>query len=308
MITLITGVPGSGKTLHAVWLLTKIAKGRRVLVDGIRDLAIEHVEIDEPWLRQWHEKAEAHDLIVVDEAQRIYPPTTVSQKPTPDVEQLHVHRHKGVDFILITQHPQRISKTVRDLVGRHIHVRNLFGLKRAMLYEWDHCHNPSSLKDAVKRQWAYPREVFKLYTSAEVHTKKQAVVPKALFVVPIALGVLLYCSVKFFYSARDGFGVTPGMSEAEHERTGAPTQSPQPAKAERAPAAPLSSDWRIAGRYVTEGVGYVVLVAADGRMRPMSLAGFSGEGMLLTGDVDGKTVGAWTGAHAGRTEQGGGMQ
>ncbi|WP_242686114.1 zonular occludens toxin domain-containing protein [Burkholderia pseudomallei] len=181
MITLITGVPGSGKTLHAVWLLTKISKGRRVLVDGIRDLAIEHVEIDEPWLRQWHEKAEAHDLIVVDEAQRIYPPTTVSQKPTPDVEQLHVHRHKGVDFILITQHPQRISKTVRDLVGRHIHVRNLFGLKRAMLYEWDHCHNPSSLKDAVKRQWAYPREVFKLYTSAEVHTKKQAVVPKALF-------------------------------------------------------------------------------------------------------------------------------
>ncbi|KGS39090.1 zonular occludens toxin family protein [Burkholderia pseudomallei MSHR5613] len=188
----------------------------------------------------------------------------VSQKPTPDVEQLHVHRHKGVDFILITQHPQRISKTVRDLVGRHIHVRNLFGLKRAMLYEWDHCHNPSSLKDAVKRQWAYPREVFKLYTSAEVHTKKQAVVPKALFVVPIALGVLLYCSVKFFYSARDGFGVTPGMSEAEHERTDAPTQSPQPAKAERASAAPLSSDWRIAGRYVTEGVGYVVLVAADG--------------------------------------------
>ncbi|AJX33592.1 zonular occludens toxin domain-containing protein [Burkholderia oklahomensis] len=305
MITLITGVPGSGKTLHAVWLLTKIAKGRRVLVDGIRDLAIEHVEIDEAWLRQWHINAEAHDLIVIDEAQRIYPPTTVSQKPTPDVEQLHVHRHKGVDFILITQHPQRISKTVRDLVGRHIHVRNLFGLKRAMLYEWDHCHNPSSLKDAVKRQWAYPREVFKLYTSAEVHTKKQAVVPKALFVVPIALGVLIYCSVKFFFSARDGFGVTPGMSESTPEAAAAPSQE---AKVTRAPSVARSVDWRIAGRYVTDGAGYVVLVAADGRLRPVSLEGFSGAGMLLTGEIDGRTVGAWTGAQAGKTEQGGGMQ
>nr|WP_273939051.1 zonular occludens toxin domain-containing protein [Burkholderia pseudomallei] len=105
MITLITGVPGSGKTLYAVWLLKKIAKDRRVLVDGIRDLAIEHVEIDEPWLRQWHVNAQAHDLIVIDEAQRIYPPTTASQKPTPDVEQLHVHRHMPRSFLRRCRRP-----------------------------------------------------------------------------------------------------------------------------------------------------------------------------------------------------------
>ncbi|KWZ47681.1 hypothetical protein WS73_03725 [Burkholderia savannae] len=302
MITLITGVPGSGKTLHAVWLLTKIARGRRVLVDGIRDLAIEHVEIDEPWLRQWHEKAEAQDLIVIDEAQRIYPPTTVSQKPTPDVEQLHVHRHKGVDFILITQHPQRISKTVRDLVGRHIHVRNLFGLKRAMLYEWDHCHNPSSLKDAVKRQWPYPREVFRLYTSAEVHTKKQAVIPKALFVVPIALMLFIVLAVKIFYNARGGFGITPGMEASAPVAATAPS-SQSSSLHQSVGAAAQSPDWRVAGRYAIGSAGYVVLAAPDGRLRVVSGADFRGEGVRLTGDVDGKMVSGWTGARAGKTEQ-----
>ncbi|WP_323119366.1 zonular occludens toxin domain-containing protein [Burkholderia alba] len=300
MITLITGVPGSGKTLYAVWLLTKL-RGRRVLVDGIRDLAIEHVEIDEPWLRQWHENAQAQDLIVIDEVQRIYPPTTASQKPTPDVEKLHVHRHMGVDFIIITQHPQRISKTVRDLVGRHVHVRNLFGLKRAMLYEWDHCHNPSSLKDAVKTMWAYPRDVFKLYTSAEVHTKKQAVVPKALFILPIALIVLVVLAVKIYHKTREGFGVVP-----EHPVESAATPSATPAT-RRADTA-TSSEWRVAGRYAVSGAGYVVLAAADGRLRVVPSSEFRGEGVRLAGDVDGKTVSGWTGTKAGKTEQIGGVR
>ncbi|WP_053293321.1 zonular occludens toxin domain-containing protein [Burkholderia pseudomallei] len=303
MITLITGVPGSGKTLYAVWLLTKLAKGRRVLVDGIRDLAIEHVEIDEPWLRQWHVNAQAHDLIVIDEAQRIYPPTTASQKPTPDVEQLHVHRHMGVDFIIITQHPQRISKTVRDLVGRHVHVRNLFGLKRAMLYEWDHCHNPSSLKDAVKRQWPYPREVFKLYTSAEVHTKKQAVIPKALYIIPVALVVFIVLAVRIYHKAQDGFGTEPGKP-IEHVAVGG--------TAAGAGARPVdstkSTEWRVAGRYSVDGADFVVLVDAGGRLRAASLNGFSGQGVRLAGEVDGKTVAGWTGVQVGKTEQSGGVK
>ncbi|WP_063533141.1 zonular occludens toxin domain-containing protein [Burkholderia sp. MSMB1589WGS] len=301
MITLITGVPGSGKTLYAVWLLGKIAKDRRVLVDGIRDLAIEHVEIDEPWLRQWHVNAQAHDLIVVDEAQRIYPPTTASQKPTPDVEQLHVHRHMGVDFIIITQHPQRISKTVRDLVGRHVHVRNLFGLKRAVLYEWDHCHNPSSLKDAVKTQWPYPRDVFKLYTSAEVHTKKQAVIPKALFLLPIGAVLFVVLAVKVYHKAQDGFGVEP-VKHVESVAVASPAIAARPADSAK------SSEWRVAGRYSVDGASYVVLVAPDSRLRTAPLNGFSGQGVSLTGEADGKTVAGWTGVQVGKTEQIGGVK
>jgi zona occludens toxin len=306
MITLITGVPGSGKTLYAVWLLKKLlgGGGRRVLVDGIRDLALEHVEIDEPWLRMWHENAQAQDIIVIDEAQRIYPPTTASQKPTPDVEQLHVHRHKGVDFIIITQHPQRISKTVRDLVGRHVHVRNLFGLKRAMLYEWDHCHNPSSLKDAVKTSWRYPRDVFKLYTSAEVHTKKQAVVPKAMILVPIGVVIFAVLAIKIFHKSREGFGVAPGeVASVPHEAS-----APVVSAAGRGGDSSRSVEWRLAGRYARFGAAYVVLVAEDGRLRIVPSEEFRGEGVQLTGEVDGKTVSGWTGAITRKTEQGGGAR
>jgi zona occludens toxin len=306
MITLITGVPGSGKTLYAVWLLKKLhgQGGRRVLVDGIRDLALEHVEIDEPWLRSWHENAQAHDLIVIDEAQRIYPPTTASQRPTPDVEKLHVHRHMGVDFIIITQHPQRISKTVRDLVGRHVHVRNLFGLKRAMLYEWDHCHNPSSLKDAVKTMWPYPRDVFSLYTSAEVHTKKQAVVPKSMFLIPIGVLIFAVLAVKIYHKSREGFGVSPDA--ATSAPVNASASSASTSSRDTAPA--RSVEWRVAGRYARAEVGFVVLAADDGRLRVVPAADFRGEGVQLTGEVDGKTVSGWTGAFTRKIEQGGGAR
>ncbi|KUZ35699.1 hypothetical protein WI32_11460 [Burkholderia ubonensis] len=40
--------------------------------NGILTHAVEDVEIDEPWLRQWHVNAEA---------QRNYPPTTAIQRP-----------------------------------------------------------------------------------------------------------------------------------------------------------------------------------------------------------------------------------
>ncbi|WP_157660138.1 hypothetical protein [Burkholderia ubonensis] len=45
-----------------------------MLAERNLDPVVEDVEIDEPWLRQWHGNAEA---------QRIYPPTTAIQRPLP---------------------------------------------------------------------------------------------------------------------------------------------------------------------------------------------------------------------------------
>ncbi len=290
-ITLVTGTPGSGKTLYTVWSIAREQKaGRQLMVDGIRDLAIDHVDVDEPWLRKWFDHRTHNDLIVIDEAQRIWPPTSVSVKVSEDIEKLHIHRHLGVDFYLITQHPQRINKTVRDLVGRHVHVRKLFGMNRAMLYEWDHCHNVASLKDSVKTMWAYPRDVFKLYTSAEIHTKQKAVIPKALFILPVALVAVVVFGVAAFHGVRGGFGAGShgaGANGAAVATSGTGSSG--------AGVRAASSSWRVAGRYLLDGGSYVVLADSAGRLRVEESNGYTGGGVHTSGEADGVRVAGWTG-------------
>lgn len=300
-ITLITGTPGSGKTLYTVWYANQQLKaGRRLLVDGIRNLAVDHVEVDEPWLRQWFDHAQQQDLIIVDEAQRIWPPTSVSVKVPPDIEKLHIHRHLGVDFILITQHPQRLNKTIRDLVGRHVHVRRLFGMQRAILYEWDHCHNIGSLRDAVKTTWQYPRSVFKLYTSAEVHTKQKAVIPKALFIIPIALIAAIFLAYKGLTAATGGFGLSHKKGA---QKTATVNGASGVSGASDASAGVASKDWRVAGRYAVGGQSYVVLSGASNVLRVEPASGFTGSGAHITGKVDGVRVAEWTGGASDATAE-----
>ncbi|KVR16157.1 hypothetical protein WK11_25670 [Burkholderia ubonensis] len=303
MITLITGTPGSGKTLYTVWSLLREQKaGRRIVVDGISGLLVDHVHADAEWVRNWHKNCQPNDVIVVDEVQRIWPAVSVSVKATEDIEQLHVHRHLGVDFVVITQHPNRMNKTIRDLVGRHVHVRRLFGGRRAMLYEWDHAHNPQSgLRDAVKTVWRYPKKVFELYKSAEMHTKPKAVIPWALFVLPVAL----LASVALAYV---GFR---GMNNFGAKNAGGSAVASVPAVASGAsPASGVSkvgggderggsAKWRVAGQYSIDGRGYVLLTDNAGRFRREVSGDFRGETLGVAGTVDGERVAVWTGGFGG---------
>ncbi|CAB3659306.1 zonular occludens toxin domain-containing protein [Trinickia soli] len=307
-ITLVTGVPGSGKTLWAVSsLLKEVKAGRRVVANGIKDLAIDHELWDDEMVRRWHECCLPNDVIVIDEVQRIWPPVSSSVKPTDDVEKLHVHRHYGVDIVVITQHPNRMNKTVRDLVGRHVHVRRLFGGSRAMIYEWDSAHNPNSgFRDAVKHMWPYPKKVFELYTSAELHTKPKAVIPKALFVMPVALVVAIVLAVKGFRSVAGGFGFG-GVAKPSAGVVGASAGS-----SAGGGVGPVkrgdSASWRVAGRYAVHGLGYVLLVDNRGRFRRESAEDFKGDSLGVSGVIDGQRVAVWTGVLAAGGEVVGGRK
>lgn len=295
MITLITGTPGSGKTLYAVWLASKMVKeGRRLVVDGIRDLAVEHLEVDEAWVRRWWEGVQPNDVMIIDEVQRYWPPVSVSVKTPEEIEKLHVHRHLGVDIIVITQHPQRLNKTIRDLVGHHVHVRRMFGLKRAMLYEWDHCHNPNSgFRDSVKTLWKYPRSVFSLYLSSELHTKPKSVVPKALFVIPIALVAAGVLAWRGYHGVKAVGDVHPGASDAG---TGGAAVAAAGASSARGL---VSREWRVVGQYAVDGRGYVLVADNDGRLRSADVDDFRGDSLRVEGKVDGERVAVWTGGKVG---------
>jgi len=232
MIALITGAPGTGKTSLLVSLLVDLLKqdehrARPLLVDGITDLTIPAQPID---LTQWHETAPDGALIVVDEVQRIWRPRGPGAKPGPDIQALETHRHRGIDFYLITQGPALIDINVRALVGRHIHLRDL-GIMGRMWYEWPECNLQCATgwrSAVVKKKYKPDKKAFALYKSASLHIKPVRSVPPVLLVFGGALA-LLVALVAYAYST-----ISARTSPAP---AAAPAGSPAPAGAPGAPPA-----------------------------------------------------------------------
>ena len=189
MITVITGTPGAGKTLHAIDKLLRPLVGQTVEheVDGVKvqvprtiytninGLLLDHelVQADgEEGFHNWHKWAKPGAVIVIDEFQRIWPPRPNGSKIPDDISALDTHRHMGVDFILITQNVMNADRHIQGLTNRHLHVRRMANMRLAIVYEWDHCSKQLMFAKALtKAPWRYDKSVFKLYKSAEVHTK-----------------------------------------------------------------------------------------------------------------------------------------
>ncbi|TXH90784.1 MAG: hypothetical protein E6Q78_03095 [Rhodoferax sp.] len=189
MLTLITGTPGSGKSLYSVWELarkvpgTKVDDGKggevsRKLYSNIKDLLVEHEHIDAEDLNTWHKWCKPGDVILFDEVQEVWRPRGLGSKVPDCIAKLETHRHMGVDLILVTQHPQLLDGNIRRLVNQHIHLRRI-AKGVAMRYEWDHCSNVGQVRGALSSGvWWYPKQAFTLYKSAQLHTKPTVRFPK----------------------------------------------------------------------------------------------------------------------------------
>jgi zona occludens toxin len=196
VISLITGLPGNGKTLYALtWLRDRAMKeGRQVYYSGIKDLLIPGwIEIENP--EQWA-SVPTNSIVVVDEAQRIFRPRMHGSKVPDFVAALETHRHLGIDLVFITQHPMLVDSNVRRLVGQHFHVIRKFGTHFATIHEWGKVKETcdKNRDDSVRHDWRYPKDVFALYKSAEVHTHKRRVPFKviALLCMPLVIGALVW--------------------------------------------------------------------------------------------------------------------
>lgn len=193
MITLITGAPGAGKSAALVDLLSELAEGRVVYVDGVPDLKIKHFDL--PDVSKWPDTVPDGAAVVVDEVQRVWRPRGPGQKVPADIAALETHRHRGLDFFLVTQQPRLVDANVRALVGRHVHLRDL-GLLGRWWYEWPECSESVQWKSApLKKRYVLPKKVFGLYKSASVHVKPIRSVPWMVAVMVFALvavGVLAW--------------------------------------------------------------------------------------------------------------------
>lgn len=207
MIILVTGQPGAGKSALVVDMLANNPQfqNRPLFVGGIPELKIDHTPV--PPVADWTELRTAPEdetislayftfppgaVIVLDEAQRIYRPRSAAAKVPPEVAAFETHRHTGVDFILLTQHPGLLDSNIRKLVGRYIHIAvTPFG---RYTYEWTKCVDPDSKTErdiAARARYKPPKRVFSLYKSSEEHTKIKVKMPAYVYFLALAVLVLI---------------------------------------------------------------------------------------------------------------------
>jgi len=187
MLTIITGAPGTGKSAALVALLEELGKDRQLYVNGIPDLLLPHIELTEP--DRWHDLVPDGAIIAIDEAQRVWRPTGPGQKIPDSIAMLETHRHRGLDFFLITQGPNLIHSNVRNLIGRHVHLRDL-GILGRWWYEWPECADNcrTAWRNApIKKRYRLPKAVFSKYKSASLHVKPVRSFPWMLVVMLAAL-------------------------------------------------------------------------------------------------------------------------
>lgn len=196
MIELITGLPGNAKTLYTIGEVKKRAEaeGRPVYYSGIKELNLDWQSIQaDDWM-----SAPDGSIIVIDECQKVFRNRSLGSTPPKHVTELEEHRHRGIDFYLITQHPSLIDPAIRRLTQTHKHLIRIFGMEASTVHKWNVCvdnpDKPNFRKDSEKSRWPFDKSLYGLYKSAEVHTMKRSIPLrlKLLLLLPLLLGLAVF--------------------------------------------------------------------------------------------------------------------
>lgn len=196
-ITLVTGTPGAGKTLFAVKKIVEeiIPTGRPIYVNinGFSHPSPNVHVVGEEGPREWLSYPDGA-FCIFDEVQRQYPFKNSMSKNPDYITGYETHRHRGMDFIFITQGPYLIDRHLHPLIDHHFHIYRPFGLKRSTVLEWQGVNEkPAPLQsraNAVVRNFNFPKKYFSHYKSATIHTVKMTIPWKLVgFFLLLALGI-----------------------------------------------------------------------------------------------------------------------
>ena len=206
MIELLEGVPGAGKSYHAVaeYLLPWVRKGRRiyVYVDGFyldRLAKFEGVSLDDlqRQITVWTSGAEVLDqlttvepgsAVFIDECQTIF---RAQQKVSGEILRwLETHRHYGIDVLLICQDYRQVTSGVTRVVEMTTKFRRLdrFGFRNR--YQAFVRGNPEELEVIRGFTGKYDPRVYAYYGSYATSTKEVRTVRSILRSPSILLGAL----------------------------------------------------------------------------------------------------------------------
>ena len=113
----------------------------------------------------------------------------------------------------------------------------------AVVYEWDHASKSLLYKNSItKTSWRYDKKVFKLYKSAELHTKQRRSIPGLVWFVLVGLIALAYFAPSTYARLNERTSPKPAASAASGPRPGPGVPGSVAAVAPGAiPAAPASA-------------------------------------------------------------------
>lgn len=237
-IHLITGVPGAGKSLRAVWccvtrLSTEKEQDRPVFgnVRGFRrqsplpgsryqDSNGQFQDIEGQWM-----DCPDGSIIMIDEVQERWRRYRTTGEPPAEIAALERHRHRNIDFIITCQNPKQLSDDVRSLVDSHEHLTKK-GKGAATVYRWmGRCStSPYTNRrdpDCEVDFWRYPKWIFSEYVSANEHTVLNKI-PR-IFKVAAFMTLLIPASLYFAFSR-----VNNMFPDAEAQDNAVPVSDHQP--------------------------------------------------------------------------------
>lgn len=224
-IELITGLPGNAKTLYGIQSTVKRAKeeNRPIYYDGIKELIEDDPRLQgTSWTKfdssKWHEVVPSGSLIFIDEAQKIFRARNMGATPPVYVTELEEHRHKGIDFVMTTQHPRLIDPAVKVLTQTHRHMVRVSGFEMSTVHKWDSIKaepdKPAGRKDSEKVRWSFPKELYGVYKSADEHTIKKSIPGRVKL-----LGVLLLLLIAMGWYLTSYFAKKTAASEQSSTAT-----------------------------------------------------------------------------------------
>ncbi|MEQ1511612.1 MAG: zonular occludens toxin domain-containing protein [Lysobacteraceae bacterium] len=205
MIYWYTGQPGHGKTLHAIDHMIEFKKnGRLCYVCNVRDFDYEKagmLEMTPAQFRDWMNFLPDGAVALVDECYEhgMLPRRAPGATLPTHVEQLAKHRHRGIDFIFVSQSPDKqCDSFTHDLIDRHVHVKRRYGTQFVSLREFDRFEaRAEKAVPLVTRRVKLPKRPMGLYKSTELDTTERRIpwFYYALVVgVPLALGYWFFLS------------------------------------------------------------------------------------------------------------------
>lgn len=130
---------------------------------------------------------------------------------------MSMHRHFGIEIILISQNPTKLNKDVLSNVTIHHVMRRKFGFDAANIWTFGEAMTTwgKSVADSalVKKYWRFPKHLYNYYVSSEKHNVKKYFPKKyyAFACVPLLIFYLGYAKAR-----ETGFmGLVPKSDQVE---------------------------------------------------------------------------------------------